>query len=99
MRGRWHEGRLGSADHRIVLEVPLADRGAAGAGNLAVVNDLGIGGIVDRADNHILHEDISLDFIYSQVKNLRKKMKIAEAIPEIKAVYGFGYKLITTPEA
>jgi hypothetical protein len=26
-------------------------------------------------------------------------MKIAEAIPEIKAVYGFGYKLITTPEA
>ena len=46
---------------------------------------------IDQAD--------SLDFIYSQVKNLRKKMKIAEAIPEIKAVYGFGYKLITTPEA
>ena len=31
--------------------------------------------------------------------NLRKKMKTADAIPEIKAVYGFGYKLITTPEA
>ena len=46
---------------------------------------------IDQAD--------SLDFIYSQVKNLRKKMKIAEAIPEIKAVYGFVYKLITTPEA
>ena len=46
---------------------------------------------IDQAD--------SLDFIYSQVKNLRKKMKTAEAIPEIKAVYGFGYKLITTPEA
>ena len=46
---------------------------------------------IDQAD--------SLDFIYSQVKNLRKKMKNAEAIPEIKAVYGFGYKLITTPEA
>ncbi|WP_455510655.1 response regulator transcription factor [Butyricimonas paravirosa] len=46
---------------------------------------------IDQAD--------SLDFIYSQVKNLRKKMKNADAIPEIKAVYGFGYKLITTPEA
>ena len=46
---------------------------------------------IDQAD--------SLDFIYSQVKNLRKKMKQAEAIPEIKAVYGFGYKLIPTPEA
>ena len=45
---------------------------------------------IDQAD--------SLDFIYSQVKNLRKKMKTAEATPEIKAVYGFGYKLITTPE-
>ena len=46
---------------------------------------------IDQAD--------SLDFIYSQVKNLRKKMKTAEATPKIKAVYGFGYKLITTPEA
>ena len=46
---------------------------------------------IDQAD--------SLDFIYSRVKNLRKKMKTAEATPEIKAVYGFGYKLITTPEA
>ena len=46
---------------------------------------------IDQAD--------SLDFIYSQVKNLRKKMKTAEATPEIQAVYGFGYKLITTPEA
>ena len=46
---------------------------------------------IDQAD--------SLDFIYSQVKNLRKKMKTAEATPEIKAVYGFGYKQITTPEA
>lgn len=41
---------------------------------------------IDQAD--------SLDFIYSQVKNLRKKMKIAGADVEIKAVYGFGYKLI-----
>lgn len=44
------------------------------------------GDCADQADN--------LDFIYSQVKNLRKKLKIAGAIPEIKAVYGFGYKLI-----
>lgn len=35
----------------------------------------------------------SLDFIYSQVKNLRKKLKQAEATVELKAVYGFGYKL------
>lgn len=42
---------------------------------------------IDQAD--------SLDFIYSQVKNLRKKMKAAGSEPEIKAVYGFGYKLTT----
>ena len=35
----------------------------------------------------------SLDFIYSQVKNLRRKLKQAEATVELKAVYGFGYKL------
>ena len=35
----------------------------------------------------------NFDFIYSQVKNLRKKLKAAGAIPEIKAVYGFGYKM------
>lgn len=41
---------------------------------------------VDQAD--------SLDFIYSQVKNLRKKLKQAGATVELKAVYGFGYKLV-----
>ena len=40
-----------------------------------------------------LEQADSLEFIYSQVKNLRKKMKLAGAIPEIKAVYGFGYKM------
>ena len=35
----------------------------------------------------------SLDFIYSQVKNLRRKLKQAQATVELKAVYGFGYKL------
>ena len=43
------------------------------------------GDYIDQADN--------FDFIYSQVKNLRKKLKAAGAIPEIKAVYGFGYKM------
>ena len=43
--------------------------------------------------DHIDQAD-SLDFIYSQVKNLRKKMKTAGATCEIKAVYGFGYKLV-----
>jgi len=43
------------------------------------------GDYIDQAD--------SFDFIYSQVKNLRKKMKVAGAVPEIKAVYGFGYKM------
>lgn len=45
---------------------------------------------IDQAD--------SLDFIYSQVKNLRKKMKAAGSQAEIKAVYGFGYKLVTETE-
>ena len=40
---------------------------------------------IDQAD--------SLDFIYSQVKNLRRKLKQADATVELKAVYGFGYKL------
>lgn len=40
---------------------------------------------IDQAD--------SLDFIYSQVKNLRKKLKQSGATVELKAVYGFGYKL------
>ena len=42
------------------------------------------GGNIDQVD--------SLDFIYSQVKNLRRKLKQAEATVELKAVYGFGYK-------
>ena len=46
--------------------------------------------------DHIDQTD-SLDFIYSQVKNLRKKMKTAGAQAEIKAVYGFGYKLLFDP--
>lgn len=40
---------------------------------------------IDQTDN--------FDFIYAQIKNLRKKLFAAEATPEIKAVYGFGYKM------
>lgn len=43
------------------------------------------GDYIDQADR--------FDFIYSQVKNLRKKLKAAGAQVEIKAVYGFGYKI------
>ena len=41
---------------------------------------------IDQVDN--------FDFIYAQIKNLRKKLKEAEATIEVKAVYGFGYKLV-----
>ncbi|MEG0038505.1 MAG: response regulator transcription factor [Bacteroides sp.] len=41
---------------------------------------------IDQVDN--------FDFIYAQIKNLRKKLKEAGATLELKAVYGFGYKLI-----
>lgn len=40
-----------------------------------------------------IDESNSFDFIYSQMKNLRKKLKDAGAIPEIRAIYGVGYKL------
>lgn len=40
---------------------------------------------IDQADN--------FDFIYSQIKNLRKKLDANGADIEIKAVYGIGYKM------
>lgn len=36
----------------------------------------------------------SFDFIYSQIKNLRKKLKDSGAKIEIQAIYGVGYKLV-----
>ncbi len=36
----------------------------------------------------------SFDFIYYQIKNLRKKLNMADAGIELEAVYGIGYKLI-----
>ena len=44
------------------------------------------GDFIDQADN--------FDFIYAQMKNLRKRLKEAGAQVEIKTVYGFGYKLV-----
>ena len=41
---------------------------------------------IDQTDN--------FDFIYAQIKNLRKKLKEANATAEIKAIYGFGYKMV-----
>ena len=45
------------------------------------------GDYIDQAD--------SFEFIYSQIKNLRKKLSMSKADTEIKAVYGIGYKLET----
>lgn len=39
-------------------------------------------------------EATNYDFLYSQMKNLRKKLKDANASLELKSVYGVGYKLI-----
>lgn len=41
---------------------------------------------IDQVDN--------FDFIYAQIKNLRKKLKESGANLEIKSVYGIGYKMI-----
>ena len=45
---------------------------------------------IDAADN--------FDFVYAQVKNLRKRLDAAGASVTIKAVYGFGYKLTETAQ-
>lgn len=41
-----------------------------------------------------MDEADSYDFVYSQVKNLRKKLKTHEAEVTIQSVYGMGYKLV-----
>ena len=43
--------------------------------------------------DHIDQSD-DFQFVYAQMKNLRKKLSDAGADIEIKAVYGFGYKLV-----
>lgn len=44
------------------------------------------GDYIDQSDN--------FDFVYAQMKNLRKRLKDAGADIEIKTIYGFGYKLV-----
>ena len=52
----------------------------------AVLAEAVWGDHADDADN--------FQFVYAQVKNLRRKMAEAGATAEIKSVYGFGYKLV-----
>lgn len=58
------------------------------------------GHVVDKAvlaeaiwGDHVDQTD-DFQFLYAQVKNLRKKLQEAGADIEIRAVYGFGYKLL-----
>lgn len=43
------------------------------------------GDFIDQADN--------FDFIYTHMKNLRRKLAAAGSTIEIKSIYGFGYKI------
>ncbi len=43
------------------------------------------GDFIDQVDN--------FDFIYTHMKNLRRKLSVAGSQVEIKAIYGFGYKI------
>lgn len=52
----------------------------------AVLAEAVWGDHADEADN--------FQFVYAQMKNLRRKMAEAGATAEIKSVYGFGYKLV-----
>lgn len=45
----------------------------------------------DHAD-----DGADLDFVYSQIKNLRKRLRESDATVEVQAVYGIGYKLVET---
>ncbi len=44
------------------------------------------GDFIDQVDN--------FDFIYTHMKNLRRKLSASNSSIEIKSIYGFGYKLI-----
>ena len=52
----------------------------------AVLAEAVWGDHIDQADN--------FQFVYAQMKNLRRKLAEAGADIEIKSVYGFGYKLV-----
>jgi DNA-binding response OmpR family regulator len=51
----------------------------------AVLAEAVWGDYADESDN--------FQFIYAQIKNLRRKLKEANARIEIRSIYGFGYKL------
>ena len=56
----------------------------------AVLAEAVWGDHIDMADN--------FQFVYAQIKNLRKKLSEASADTNIKAVYGFGYKFCESTE-
>ena len=49
---------------------------------------------VERVWGDYIDEVNSFEFVYCQIKNLRKKLKDSLAEVEIQAVYGVGYKLV-----
>ena len=59
--------------------------GPTGVGKTALAEGVW-GDHIDQADN--------FDFVYAQMKNLRRRLHDAQADIEIRAVYGFGYKLV-----
>ena len=56
----------------------------------AVLSEAVWGAHIDMVDN--------FQFVYAQIKNLRKRLSEAGATINIKAVYGFGYKFTDTEE-
>ena len=84
--------------HHVELALEYCDRvigvragevvfdGPASSVDKAVLAEAVWGDHVDQADD--------FQFVYAQVKNLRKKLDGAGADIEIRSVYGFGYKLI-----
>lgn len=55
--------------------------------NKATLAEAVWGDHIDQSDN--------FDFVYAQMKNLRRKLSDAGADIELKSIYGFGYKLVT----
>ena len=55
--------------------------------NKATLAEAVWGDHIDQSDN--------FDFVYAQMKNLRRKLAEAVADIELKTIYGFGYKLVT----
>lgn len=55
--------------------------------NKATLAEAVWGDHIDQRDN--------FDFVYAQMKNLRRKLADAGADIELKSIYGFGYKLVT----